>query len=219
MNSGNGKGCTGGTGKGYKGGAWSCNGNCRSPGKAIGEGLNYYANDGCHEAWGNEYYDYNCEGYGLGYGDDCVGNLTMMLEKCGGESTMDIQTTEKEAGEDDMGPTRKMGEQVVLFKQPTTRFAKIQNSFDALNGDGDDGDDAGEGDDDDIDTIEATGNDWKWHAATITTTWVTKLPEMRQLLVRYLGRSGPVLPPRPDIERTTLLARGNAVALRAVDAV
>ena len=132
---------------------------------------------------------------------------------------MDIQTTEKEAGEDDMGPTRKMGEQVVLFKQPTTRFAKIQNSFDALNGDGDDGDDAGEGDDDDIDTIEATGNDWKWHAATITTTWVTKLPEMRQLLVRYLGRSGPVLPPRPDIERTTLLARGNAVALRAVDAV
>ena len=74
---GKGKGYNGGTGKGYKG----CNGykgGYRSPGEAIGKGLNYYSNEDYTEAWGNDYHDYNSYDY-----DDCncgfMGNVMMTL--------------------------------------------------------------------------------------------------------------------------------------------
>ena len=47
-----------GKGKGNKGGSYYRN-NYRSPGKVIGKGLNYYANDEYSEAWGDEWGNYN----------------------------------------------------------------------------------------------------------------------------------------------------------------
>ena len=71
---GKGKGPKGGKGKGQKG--------YRSPGKAIGKGLNYESNEEFLEAWGDEY-DYGYSDYDHNHWDyNYVGNLTMMLEKC-----------------------------------------------------------------------------------------------------------------------------------------
>ena len=55
---GNGKGFKGGKGKGSKGNIWQHKGGYRSPGKAIGKGLNYYSNDDYNDAWGDEMYNY-----------------------------------------------------------------------------------------------------------------------------------------------------------------
>ena len=76
---GNYKGGYKGKGKGYKGKGKGPKG-YRSPGKAVGKGLNYYSNEEFLEAWGDEYnynyneYDHNNWDYGY------VGNLTMLLE-------------------------------------------------------------------------------------------------------------------------------------------
>ena len=49
-----------GKGQGFKGGNWK--GGCKFPGKAIGQGLDYYSNEEYVEVWGEDDYNYNYDG-------------------------------------------------------------------------------------------------------------------------------------------------------------
>ena len=61
-----------GKGKGYKGKGKGFKGGYRSPGKAVGKGLNYYSNDDYNDAWGAEQYNYDYEYNGGEWGYDAI---------------------------------------------------------------------------------------------------------------------------------------------------
>ena len=85
----------GADGKGYKGNGTG-NGKgvgYRSPVKAVGKGLNYYGQNDYWEAWGDDCYNYRCDGWNGDNGDyGYIGHIAMLLEKEGSEENKPEQT-------------------------------------------------------------------------------------------------------------------------------
>ena len=147
---GKGKGYKGGKGKSYKGGCNNYKGGYRSPGKAIGKGLNYYANDEYSEAWGNDHsydYDYNYDDYNWGQENGYVGNLTMMLEKGCEKNKVESGKIGKQATAENIGGKERSKRRDALLGTAPAAPIKLRNMFGIFEtDDADDDDDDGDED-------------------------------------------------------------------------